>query len=525
MAVRSLLIKSAKRGASEAYVAVNLEPLGLMQIAAFVRKYSAHMVSIIDAQADASCVTQTDDGAFRMGTPDVGLAQAIRDLAPRVVGISALFEVQQAEVLHLARLARAVVPEVLVVVGGLDAGVRYEEYLGSGCVDLVVRGEGEETFLDVLDRLDRGETLRGVPGTCERLDDGACRMNPPRVPQVPFDEYPYPDRESLPRAFYDDARTQGASFPFAREQPAFLIQGSRGCKLRCAFCDIVAVHDEWNAHSPEYVVDEIQHCVERYGAREVVFVDDNFMLDQRWAKRIFELVVARGIRVSLDVMAGVAVWTLSEKMIDLMIRAGVYRVCLPIESGNPETLRFIKKPVNLDNAKAMIDYCNRQGLYTVANLILGFPFETAEDIRRTIEWGTSSGLDAVNYFIATPLPGARMYPIYEENGWIERGEPPHVSWRTEHFTRTELESVAQEASDAYLTGRVRFYWDPRNALRYLVPKISSPRHLRYAFRMARHTVPRRARTRLPAATSRDDRVGRAPVAPGAVQERLRKVAT
>ena len=118
-----------------------------------------------------------------------------------------------------------------------------------------------------------------------------------------------------------------------------------------------------------------------------------------------------------------------------------------------------------------------------------------------------------------------MYPIYAEQRWIEPGESPHMSWRTEHFTRDELEAIAERASEDYLDARMRFYRRPRNAMRYLVPKVASPKRLRYAMRMARHTVPRRARTRLPAATSRDDRVGRAPMPPLAAQERLRKVAT
>ena len=272
------------------------------------------------------------------------------------------------------------------------------------------------------------------------------------------------------------------------------------------------MQDKLVAHGPEYVVDEIQHCIERYGAREVVFVDDNFMLDQRWARRVFELVAERGLDVSLDVMAGVSVWTLSRSMIDAMIRAGVYRVCLPIESGNPATIAFIKKPVNLARAVEMIDYCNRRGLYTFANLIVGFPDETRADIQRTIDWGNASGLDAVHYFIATPLPGSRMYPIYEQRGWIEHGERGAVTWRTEHFTREELEAIAQDASRGQMLRRVRFLARPRNALRYVWPRLRSPRQVRYALRLAAQVIAsaaaswRGAPGALPSATSRDDRV-------------------
>jgi len=510
MAARALLIKPPKRGSRPESVAVNFEPLGLMYLAAFVRKFSRHHVEILDAQAESPSIDSIGGGAYRMGMSDDALHAHVRRAAPAVVGISALFEMQEREVVRVARLVRDASPTTRVVVGGLDAGVRYEAYLACSAVDLVVRGEGEETFLEILAHVDHGAPLSGIAGTCERASDGTCRMNPPRVPRVAFDDYPYPDREALPRALYDAPRTQRASFPLARERPAFLVQGSRGCRLRCAFCDIVAVHDQLNAHSPEYVVDEIQHCVERYGAREVVFVDDNFMLDQRWARRVFELIAERGIEVSLDVMAGVSVWTLSRGMIDAMIRAGVYRVCLPVESGNPATLRFIKKPVDLAKTVEMIDYCNRRGLYTFANLIVGFPDETREDIQRTIDWGAAAGLDAVHYFIATPLPGARMYPIYETRGWIEHGEGGAVTWRTEHFTRDELEAIAQAASRAQMRRRLRFLVRPTNVVRYVLPKLRFRRGLRYAIRLGAEVVASvlvPLGRRLPAATSRDDRIG------------------
>lgn len=512
MPTRALLIKPPKRGSHPRSVAVNFEPLGLLYLSAFVKKFSQHHVEVVDAQAQDATVAELAPHEFRMGMSDEALRRRICAAAPDVVGISALFEMQEREVIEVARLVKQVRPSALVVVGGLDAGIRHASYLASGLIDVVVRGDGEETFLDLLDRVACGEAVDAIPGTCVWNATGGVRVNPPRVPRVPFDDYPYPDRDALPRALYDGRRTQRASFPFSRGRPAVLVQGSRGCKLRCAFCDIVAVQDKLVAHGPEYVVDEIQHVVERYGAREVVFVDDNFMLDQRWARRVFELVAARGLDVSLDVMAGVSVWTLSRSMIDAMIAAGVYRVCLPIESGNPSTIAFIKKPVNLAKAVEMIDYCNRRGLYTFANLIVGFPDETRADIQRTIDWGNASGLDAVHYFIATPLPGSRMYPIYERNGWIEHGEGGAVTWRTAHFTREELEAIAQDASRAQMLRRVRFLASPRNLVRYVWPKLRSPRQARYALRLAVQVVAsavaslRGAPGALPSATSRDDRI-------------------
>jgi anaerobic magnesium-protoporphyrin IX monomethyl ester cyclase len=486
--VRALLIKTPKRGNTRDYVAVNLEPLGLMYIAAFVSKFSKHTVSILDAQSESSSVFETPEGYLRMGMTDREIRERIEAFAPRVVGIGALFEVQEAEIINIARIVKSISPQIVVVVGGLDAGTRYADYLNSGVIDYVVRGDGEEPFLEMLDRVDRGESLEGLPGTCERLPSGGMRQNTERTRKIPFDDYPFPERDMLSREYYENPKTQRASFPFASRHPALLMQASRGCTLRCAFCDIVAIQNRWNNHSPEYVVDEIEHCVTRYGTKEVVFVDDNFMLDKKWSLRICELIIERKLKIAFDVMPGVAVWTLSPSVIDTMVEAGLYRVALPVESGNPKTLRFIKKPVDLKKAVENIDYCNRKGLYTVANLIIGFPFETREDIQQTFDWAEKSGLDAVNFYVATPLEGARMFPIYQEHGWLTFKNGRKDSWRTAYFTREELDTLASQASREYMKRKMRFYMNPLNFHRYLLPKLSSPNKFRYAVRLASHMI-------------------------------------
>ena len=378
----------------------------------------------------------------------------------------------------------------MVVVGGLDAGVRYEKYLGSPHVDLVVRGDGEETFVEILDRVDRGESLSGIPGTCEMVDGEGARRNPEWVRRIPFNDYPLPARDMVPRELYDSPAAQASSFPFANRYPAILMQGSRGCRLKCAFCDIVAVQDKWNEHSPEYVVDEIEHCVSEYGIREIVFVDDNFMLNKKWVVRICELIVERKLDIAIDVMPGISVWTLSPQIIDTMVEAGLYRICMPIESGNPETIKFIKKPVDLDKAVRSIDHCNRRGLFTYANLIIGFPYETQEDIDLTLSWAKTSGLDAANFYVAEPFQGARMFPIYRDNEWLVYEGSKKVSWRTQHFTREELEAVASEATRAYIKQRMRFYLNPLNFVPYLLPKLSSVAKWRYAAKVARYALVR-----------------------------------
>ena len=185
MATRALLIKPPKRGSHPRSVAVNFEPLGLLYLSAFVKKFSQHRVEVVDAQAEDATIEEIGPHDFRMGMSDEALRRRIQAAAPDVVGISALFEIQEREVVEVARLVKEVLPSALVVVGGLDAGIRHASYLASGVIDLVVRGDGEETFLDILDHVERGASLAAIPGTCVRGAAGEARMNAVRVPRVP----------------------------------------------------------------------------------------------------------------------------------------------------------------------------------------------------------------------------------------------------------------------------------------------------------------------------------------------------
>src|SRR2546426_638396 len=292
--VSALLIKPRNLGFDRRQVEVNFEPLGLMYLSAFVKKYSDHRVHVVDAQAESSRIEELPDGRFRRGMADEQIGELVRRLEPAVVGISCLFEWLAEDAVRIARIVRRDAPAAIVVVGGMDASVRYDEYLSSEDIDLVVVGSGEEVFLEILATVDRGEEPTGIPGTCERMgarrhEDhhqavgviagcGTCaesttggravvekdervRVNPRAKPLVPFDEYPFPDRDCLPRRLYDDHRNQAISYPFARDYPAILIQSSRGCALRCAFCEIISVFDVWQAHGAEYVVAEIEECV------------------------------------------------------------------------------------------------------------------------------------------------------------------------------------------------------------------------------------------------------------------------
>ncbi len=485
MPIKTLLIKPPKYAGDYDNVLFNFEPLGLLCIASFVKKFSSHQVSLLDMQSEAEGVAELADGRFRMEMSDEAFKKRLKEEAPEVVGITALFWVQDDIVIALAKKIKELSPKTVIVIGGLNSSISYKKFLEIGCIDLVVWGEGEESFLDILNRKEQNKPLSGIAGTCDKIDENGkltYRLNPPRTPQVPFDDYPFPDRELVDRSAYDNPENQSRSFPYSKRSPVVLMQTSRGCTLKCTFCSIIAVSNKWRAHSAEYVVDEIEECMKSFGSREFAFLDDNFMLDTDRVMKICSLIIERKLDITFDVMSGISVWKFNEKMIDLMVEAGLYRACLPIETGNPQTIKFIRKPINLKRMKQVIEHCLQKGVYTFANIIIGFPYETKEDIQRSIEWSNNSKLDAVNYHVAHPVEGAQMYEIYINNGWMI----DNAHWKTEHFSSVELARWSAEEFEKYNANRLKFYLNPLNVWRYLIPKLNSWENICYLWKLVQH---------------------------------------
>src|SRR5262245_31284608 len=132
----ALLIKPTNSGFDRTHVRINFEPLGLMYLSAFIKKFSAHTVRVVDAQAQSGAVRQLPDGRFRMGMTDRELAELVKAERPLVVGISCLFERLMGDVFDIARVVKEVSPTSLVVVGGMDASARHDDYLKNDDIDL-----------------------------------------------------------------------------------------------------------------------------------------------------------------------------------------------------------------------------------------------------------------------------------------------------------------------------------------------------------------------------------------------------
>jgi radical SAM superfamily enzyme YgiQ (UPF0313 family) len=182
---------------------------------------------------------------------------------------------------------------------------------------------------------------------------------------------------------------------------------------------------------------------------------------------------------------------LDEELLKKMKKAGFYRFSMSIETGNEVTSKFIKKPVNFKNLNKAIEAGNRLGFWLQSNFIIGFPYETKEEIYETINYANNCGVDFAIFLIAQPYAGAEMYDLYKKEGLLVRSERhsnnssiTSGNYDTTTLTAEEIQEIRDRASAQFLKRKLLSYLYPPNFYKYLFPKLFFMKGgIRYAFKI------------------------------------------
>ncbi len=389
-------------------------PLNLLYLADALER-NGYRATIIDAQVDPNALE-------RLATESSGAL---------AVGITTMTGYQIQGALAAAETVRKAAPDVLLIWGGwhpsLDPGTTARDPL----VDVVVRGPGEQTLLELLRRRLNGDDWRGVAGITYAVDEEVISepdrpfggLDPDR--HLPFDKLRM-ERYGGGRVAGDDF---GANFSFAEGQP-FSYTSSCGCPYRCRFCAASKVYKrKWHALPVEKTLDELELLHKEYGVEIVFFIDPEFFIDARRAEGIMQGIVDRGLKIWWKAQVRPDhIVRLGRARMELAYRSGCRQLEIGTESGSPSMLERIQKDSDPEQAIESARILAEVGIIGQYNLIFGFPNETEQNIRESLEFAAE--LKRVNpecllpmfYFI--PHPGV---PLMAEA--IAQGYVPPASLR------------------------------------------------------------------------------------------------
>jgi len=433
--LKVLLISPPTRSVVKEVVGTAGPPLGLAYLAAVAR--------------DAGWEPMIIDGLTEDLTPSE-LEDRIRKFQPDVVGLTAttpaIYDAYEA-----ARIAKRVNPNALVLIGGPHATFTADEVLRE-CeqIDIVVMGEGEETFKQILDRFEKNKGYEDILGIAYRKNN-IVKINPPRPLIRDLDNLPIPAYDLLPMEKYVVEGVRYAA-----------IMTSRGCPYNCIFCSSsLQFGKKWRAHSPERVLEELRILREKFRVREIEFLDDTFTLNPKRAIDLSRKIVEEGLDISWS--ASSRVNTFNRSVGEAMHKAGAHTIYFGIESGSDKTLKFIGKGITRQQAIDAVKAAKEVELNALGSFVIGFPYETEEDIRSTIRFANKVNVDLAQFTIATPYPGTRLWEIaVRENLLLTR------NWRrftTVDVVMRNLYLTPQRLKKLFLQAYLTFYLHPKRVIK------------------------------------------------------------
>jgi len=377
-------------------------PLGLAYIASSLER-AQHEVHIIDCVGSELNWDQICD--------------TLKKSDPDLIGITTLAATLQSA-FEVATKSKEFHPEVPVVLGGHGTFKIEERILTrTKSVDIIVRGEGEDSVVELADALEKGHSIRETPGICFRLKTDEVVINQSRPFIQNLDLLPFPARHLLPMKSY--VRDQLPDV-FGKESfKGTPLISSRGCPFSCVFCASTRFYGQkWRPRSAENVVEEVNHLYQNYGKIGLSgfnFADDNFLAKPDRVIKICDLLIEKGLS-HLKWICEARVDSAEEMLYSKMYNAGCRALAFGIESGNEKVLKASRKGVTKDMVRNAVKIAKSVGFKIWGYFLFGLPGDTDETMKETIEFAKELDLD-INAF----------HPVFMYPG-TELGDEQSIDW-------------------------------------------------------------------------------------------------
>ena len=288
-------------------------------------------------------------------------------------------------------------PDISIVVGGPHASTKQAALLKENeTIDFVIVKEGEIPLV----LLCKGEELANVPGLIWRSKD---KIHSNALKPLAINEFPYPLYRNFDLSKNYNSETIG-------------IVTSRGCPFECAFCQQSSLlGKQWRSRSSASVIEEIEHWYNK-GITSIHILDDNFGLDK---KRIFEIAdlleqkKMKDLKISL--IGGLRIQNMTEDFLDAIKRIGVKQLSFGVESGSDRILKFIGKGITSSDVDRVVKMAIDKGFLVRLFFIIGFPYETMEDVKKTFALALRHKINAARFFNLVPYEETKIMHWIKEN--------------------------------------------------------------------------------------------------------------
>ena len=378
------------------YTPSKLYPLGISYLASQLIYRGFDNIDIVDLNFEISDPRDIFKNAVEM----------VAERKPDVLGITC-WTVHLLFCIEFVRLYKRKNPDVKIVLGGVHASSQPEEIMTLSPTDVVVRGEGEETFVDLLCAMEKNKDLGEVLGISYRKD-GAIHHTPDRPLIKDLDDIPFPAYDLLPHI---------ENYQPLNRRYVYSLVASRGCSYKCIFCSANKLWKYQRRRSPENILDEIEWLENKHDLGFLRFEDDDLTMNRDWAIHLFTLL--KKLSVPFDCLTRID--RVDFELLKTMRRAGCEGIYHGIESASPRLLKLLRKGfpsrVNTEYIKKLIIEEVSLGLTPTVSAMIGIPTETKGEIELTLDLmcelrrlGAKTQL-----WMMTPYPDTDAVRLYKES--------------------------------------------------------------------------------------------------------------
>jgi len=338
-----------------------------------------------------------DASALELTYEEIG--EEILKRNPDIVSISALTPTIGVA-LDSADKIKQVKPDTIVVLGGYHPTFEYKSVLEEESVDVVVRGEGEYTLLELVRTIENNGDLFNVEGLAfHDENDGSLIVTPDRPIIENLDELPFPAFHLFPMEKY---RILNITTNVAT------IITTRGCPMQCSFCSSAALHGhKLRRRSVENVVNEIEMRLMEQNIDTIAFMDDTFTLNKRFVKEFCSEIKKRDLKFWWGCTSRVD--TLDRDLLQTMKAAGCITIFIGVESADQQMLEKMNKNITVSKTENAFKLAREVGIRSIASCVIGMPEDTIKSMKQTIKFVKKLNPNYALYSLATPYPGTRFY--------------------------------------------------------------------------------------------------------------------
>jgi len=402
------------------------------------------------------------------------LKDTMRQWRPQLVIINTATPSIESD-LKVAAVAKSVDRRILTVAFGIHVTALPEETLKMAKdLDLVVRGEPEETVKEITVCLNRGGNFENIKGISFRKE-GQIIHREDRALMQNLDQLPFPAWHLADISRY--------TLPFINK-PFLLVDTGRGCPYLCAFCSAATYYGhQVRLRSVKNLVDELAYMKEEFKVDEFLFWTESFTLNKDYAKAVCQEIIKRNLKISF--VCNSRVTGIDEELLGLLKKAGGWMIGYGVESGSQMILDRANKKTTLEEIRKAVKTAKEAGLEVTGHVIFGLPGETKETMAETLNFCLEIDLDFAQFYCAVPFPGSRFYQEALNNHWITDFSWPYFE---QNFCVLNYPQLSpQEIMNFRRKAFRKFYLRPKMMIKAL-RKINSWGGLKYFLSMIKDFI-------------------------------------